>query len=200
MYCWLGGALLALQDRRSISIATGNMHKVEELNQVLASCGYRVVPASIPKIEIQSNRLEEVAVVAASTAYTLHGKPVVVEDAGLFVEALNGFPGPYSSYVYRTIGVEGLLRLMEGISSRRAYFYSVIALAHSGGVEVYTGRVDGVIASRPRGSGGFGFDPVFIPNGSEKTFAEMSVEEKNAFSHRARAARKLCERLRETPL
>ena len=176
-----------------IPIATENVHKVAEINGVLSECGYRVEPISVPKIEVQSHSLERIALVAVSTAYSIYGKPVIVEDAGLFVEALKGFPGPYSSYVFKTIGVKGVLRLLEGLPNRRAYFSSVIALAYRRGVVLFSGRVDGYIALEPRGSGGFGFDPIFVPEGSTKTFAEMSLEEKNRFSHRARAARKLCE-------
>ncbi len=178
-----------------LGIATRNMHKVEEINNVLGACGYRVEPVEAPKLEIQSESLEEIALHAAVTALHYHGEPVIVEDAGLFIEALNGFPGPYSSYVYKTIGIRGLLKLLQGVGDRRAYFYSVIALATKRGVNLFTGRVDGVITEEPRGSGGFGFDPVFKPMGSDKTFGEMSLEEKNMFSHRARAAKALCDYL-----
>jgi len=123
---------------------------------------------------------------------------VFVEDAGLFIDALNGFPGPYSSYVYRTIGVEGVLKLVEG-KSRGAAFVSVIALYHPGkGVRVFKGMCRGVIAQHPRGFSGFGFDPIFIPEGVGKTFAEMREDEKNKLSHRGEAARKLIEWLKNT--
>lgn len=176
---------------RVIYIATSNMHKVEEINAVLQECGYRVEPINVPKLEIQGD-LKRVALYAAATAYSVVGKPVLVEDAGLFIEALRGFPGPYSSYVYKTIGVDGILRLMKGVDNRRAYFYSVIALAYSGGLALFEGRCDGYIADKPRGNKGFGFDPIFIPERDNRTFAEMDVEEKNKYSHRARAARALC--------
>lgn len=178
---------------RIIAIATSNKHKVEEINNILSGCGYRVEPVNVPKIEVQSASLVEVATFAAATAYHVLHRPVIVEDAGLFVEALNGFPGPYSAYVYKTIGISGLLRLLEGESNRKAVFRSVIALAHRGGVEIFTGETRGAISLEPRGSQGFGFDPVFVPLGETRTFAEMSIEEKNRFSHRGRAAKKLCE-------
>ncbi|ABM80298.1 XTP/dITP diphosphatase [Hyperthermus butylicus] len=184
-------------EARVILIATTNKHKIEEINEVLQSCGYRVEPAAASKLEVQSNRLEDVAAYAAIQAYLALQRPVIVEDAGLFVEALGGFPGPYSSYVFKTIGIRGLLKLLEDVENRRAYFKSVIALAHSGGVEVFTGTVHGVIAEKPRGDRGFGYDPVFIPEGSSKTFAEMETQEKNKFSHRGKAARELCRWLRQ---
>jgi len=176
-----------------LAFATTNKHKVAELNSVLRTCGVEVEPINIPKVELQSDSLEVIASYAAVHAWSIVRRPVIVEDAGLFIEALGGFPGPYSSYVYRTIGIAGVLKLMEGIGDRRAYFKSDIALAYDGGLKVFTGIVRGIIAYQAKGSGGFGFDPIFIPEGSTRTFAEMSLDEKNKFSHRGRAARKLCE-------
>ncbi len=188
------------EESRVILFATQNMNKVEELRAVLESCGYSVEPIDTPKVEIQSSSLETIAAYAAIIAYNHLGKPVVVEDAGLFIDALRGFPGPYSSYVYKTIGVQGILRLLEGVSERTAYFKSVIAYAGPWGVELFIGVVRGRIVEEARGSQGFGFDPIFVPEGSNKTFAEMSIEEKNRYSHRARAASKFCEWLTERTL
>jgi XTP/dITP diphosphohydrolase len=126
------------------------------------------------------------------------GLPVVVEDAGLFVEGLGGFPGPYAAYVYRTIGNAGLLKLLKDVGDRRARFVSVVAY-FSGGADkpvCFRGVVDGLILEeerKGRGEGGFGFDPVFKPDGCDVSFAEMSVDEKNRFSHRAEAFRKFGE-------
>jgi XTP/dITP diphosphohydrolase len=185
--------------RGVVRFLTGNRHKLEELSAVLGECGYRVEPVErgAVKLELQSDSLEAIAAAAASLAYSALGFPVAVEDAGLFVDALNGFPGPYSRYVYKTIGIEGILKLLEGRNGREAEFRSVIAYAGPWGVKVFTGTVRGRIADAPRGSGGFGFDPIFIPEDEERTFAEMSVEEKNQYSHRARAARQLCRWLAE---
>ncbi len=182
---------------RLVLFATGNRHKLAELDAVLSGCGYRAEAAGVPKLELQADTLEEIAVAAAATAYAAAGRPVAVEDAGLFVDSLNGFPGPYTSYVYKTLGIRGLLRLLEGVADRSAEFRSVIAYAGPWGVRVFTGTVRGRIALEPRGSGGFGYDPVFIPEGETRTFAEMSLEEKNRYSHRAAAARQLCRWLRE---
>jgi XTP/dITP diphosphohydrolase len=181
---------------RTIAFATANKHKIMEVNTILRQCGYQAEPADAPKVEIQSDNLEDIAVHAASVAWSILHKPVMVEDAGLFIEALSGFPGPYSSYVFKTIGIRGILKLMEGVENRRARFVSVIALAHASGIVVFRGESVGTIASEARGSGGFGFDPIFVPEGSTKTFAEMSVEEKSMYSHRGQAARKLCEWLK----
>ncbi len=175
--------------RHKLLFITGNKHKVEEANNVLADTGICLEQAPGYKYELQLDSLTDIALHAALEAYRLLGKPLVVEDAGLFINALSGFPGPYSSYVYQTIGVEGVLRLLEGIGDRSAYFLSSVAVIYPPLINTYTGRVDGWITEKPRGSRGFGFDPIFVPRGADKTFAEMSVDEKNRYSHRAKALR-----------
>jgi len=168
------------------------MHKVVEANEVLKKFGVELYPVNVEKLEIQSEDLERIAVTAARHAFKVLGKPVVVEDSGLFIEALKGFPGPYSSYVYKTIGLEGVLKLLEGVENRRAYFKAVVALAlDSERVLVFTGIVSGIISHEIRGGYGFGFDPIFIPEGYDKTFAELGKEVKCRISHRARAFEKL---------
>ena len=148
------------------------------------------------RLEIQSDSLEEIARRSVVEAWKEVGKPVVVEDAGLFIEALNGFPGPYSSYVYKTIGLNGILKLMEGVYMRRAKFLSAVAYMDADLTEpvCFVGEAGGRISHRIRGSKGFGFDPIFIPDeGDGRTFGEMETWEKNRLSHRSRAFRKLGE-------
>ncbi len=177
--------------------ATGNIHKLNEVKPIAEKYGICLeqMMESRAKVEIQSSDLVEIARYAVLENYKLFKKPVLVEDAGLFIKALNGFPGPYSSYVYRTIGVNGILKLMEGVDDRRAYFMSVAAIVYEPFFIIETARVEGVITREPRGSGGFGFDPIFIPYGSKKTFAEMSIDEKNMYSHRAKAVSKAFSKL-----
>lgn len=116
----------------------------------------------------------------------INGDNFFIEDSGLFVEALNGFPGVYSAYVFKTLGYKGLLKLMEGEENRRAYFESVVGLSFKGEVKIFRGRVYGTIAEKPQGDKGFGYDPIFIPDGYNLTFAQ-SPEIKNRVSHRKRA-------------
>lgn len=170
---------------------TRNRHKFEEAFNILLPMGIRLKQAPIERIEIQSEDLSEIALIGAKNAVEVLKKPLVVEDAGLFIKSLNGFPGPYSSYVYKTIGVDGILKLMENVNDRSAYFKSAVAFCSPGGkCRVFVGEVHGEIALEARGSGGFGFDPIFIPYESDgRTFAEMSISEKSLLSHRARAFR-----------
>ncbi len=146
--------------------------------------------------EVQANRLEEVVESALDCLAPVHGDDLVVDDSGLFVQGLAGFPGVYSSYVYQTLGGEGILRLLEGVHDRRATFETVLGLRTDGVNELFLGKCRGTIAAKPRGSEGFGFDPIFVPEEASRTFAQMTPAEKNAVSHRGRAADALADHLR----
>ena len=115
----------------------------------------------------------------------------MIDDSGLLVDALGGFPGVYSSYVYKRLGCAGILKLLEGAANRAATFETVFLHRTGGMHEVFHGTCRGAIADREKGPGGFGFDPIFIPEGASQTFAEMSLTEKNAYSHRGRAVDEL---------
>jgi XTP/dITP diphosphohydrolase len=172
---------------------TTNFHKFNEARQVLAEHGISAAMLRIEAIEIQDDNLEEIAKASVRDAVEKSGLPVLVEDAGLFIEALKGFPGPYSSYVYRTLGTRGILKLMKGIAERNAYFYSVVVFCspEQASPKCFHGKVEGKITLKEQGNQGFGFDPIFEPKGGVgKTFAEMITSEKNKFSHRAQALRK----------
>ncbi|RLF29293.1 MAG: non-canonical purine NTP pyrophosphatase, RdgB/HAM1 family [Thermoplasmata archaeon] len=175
-----------------LRFATSNHGKFREATELLARYGIELEMEPVKGIEIQSGDLERIAVVSALTSGAR--EPFFVEDAGLFIDHLGGFPGPYSSYALSTIGCEGILRLMEGVTDRRARFVSVVVLV-DGGIRVFRGVAEGRIATEMRGEGGFGFDPIFIPEGVDRTFAEMGVGEKNEFSHRARALREMARHL-----
>ncbi len=177
---------------------TTNRGKANEVRNLLKTFGIEIDVCAIKLTEIQSDNLEEIAMRSCEEAYGVLKKPVFVEDAGLFIECLNGFPGPYSSYVYRTIGVTGILKLMEEKENRAAFFKSCIACKISGEPpSLFSGVCIGKISHEPKGSSGFGFDPIFVPEeGYGKTFAEMTTEEKNAVSHRGKSLRLLVEWLR----
>lgn len=177
---------------RVVFFATGNIHKFNEARFVLSKFKIAVAMLRVKTVEIQDNSIENVAVASALDAVKKCGLPLIVEDAGLFIKALNGFPGPYSSYVFQTIGTNGILKLMNNVSDRHAYFHSVIAFCKPKEKPVtFHGKVEGKIIDVERGVAGFGFDPIFMPlEGDGRTFAEMETEEKNRFSHRALALRK----------
>lgn len=176
---------------KKILFLTGNIHKVEEVRRLLLPLGFTVQRIDSKKIEIQSDDLREIIFYSLKSLGVKACHPVMVEDSGLFIHSLKGFPGPYSSYVYKTIGLGGILKLLGDSRDRRACFLSVVGIKMpTGRIGVFTGKVDGTIARSIRGSHGFGFDPIFVPKGYKKTFGEMSMEEKNKISHRARAVKK----------
>jgi len=118
--------------------------------------------------------------------------PVIIEDAGLFVDGLKGFPGVYSAYVQKTIGNPGILKLMEGVEGRSAYFASVVGYAEPGMEPVtFRGEMRGTIGFDARGTMGFGYDPIFYLG--DKSLAQIGIEEKNKVSHRGQSMRALKE-------
>lgn len=182
-----------MRERRRVWFLTNNRGKFREAAAVAAASGLRLRMLDGPKIEIQSDNLFAIASYAAEEAANRLGIPVVAEDAGLFIDTLNGFPGPYSSDVFRRLGIKGILKLMENVPKRKAEFLSVAAFcAPKRTPRCFVGKVAGRIGLRPRGSSGFGFDPIFLPiKGDGRTFAQMTVKEKNRFSHRAVSFKKL---------
>jgi len=172
-----------------IYFITSNRHKYEEIKKIV---GYEIEMKNIPYPEIQASILEEVAKYGIEYLKDKIHDYFFIEDSGLFIKALKGFPGVFSSYVFKTIGNKGIIKLMENVQDRQAEFVSVIAF-YDGELHIFKGICKGKIAKEIKGSKGFGYDPIFIPNGCEKTFGEMSREEKNKYSHRGMAARKLKE-------
>ena len=184
--------------KRVLFFATGNIHKFNEAREILSHYHISVGMLRVKGDEIQSESLEEIAETAVANAFKQTGLPIFVEDAGLFIKALKGFPGPYAAYTYKTIHNSGIIKLMENIDDRTAKFQSVIAYYDHAMRQplCFYGESRGIITKVERwqqGKSGFGFDPIFQPSGSSKTFAEMTIEEKNDYSHRAMAIKKLAE-------
>jgi len=180
-----------------VFFVTGNFHKFNEVRSVLSPLGLAVGMLRMKGHEIQSDHPTEIAVANALEAFNRFHLPLIVEDAALFVEALEGFPGPFAAYVYKTIHNRGILKLMENVKNRKATFHSsIVYLDDKTAPMVFEGEAQGEITQTERvgsGKAGFGFDPIFQPSGTEKTFAEMTLEEKNCFSHRAKAVCKFAQ-------
>jgi XTP/dITP diphosphohydrolase len=178
-----------------LSFLTGNTHKFQEVKKYIESSGLDAVitQKNLPLTEIQSDSIEKVAIYKVQSAADLLNSNCFVEDAGFFIDYLKDFPGVFSSYVKDMIGNEGILKLMQDVEVRKASFRSVIALFLEGNVYTFHGRVDGSVSYKIRGMQGFGYDPIFIPNGSDKTFAEIPMELKNSMSHRIKALKAMCD-------
>lgn len=175
-----------------IVMATSNLHKLAEANFVLKEFGVVLVGQDVKGDEIQSLDPVKVAKASLEAALPTFGKPLVVEDTGLCVKALKGFPGALASHAFGTIGNQGILKLLEGEEDRSAYFDAAVAYGvPPDQIWIFTGRVHGTISEEAKGEEGFGFDPIFVPSGHIKTFAQMTLEEKSRISHRALAFRRL---------
>jgi XTP/dITP diphosphohydrolase len=195
-------------------LATRNTHKVGELQEILAAAGVEVdlvvLPADAPEVVEDGMTFEDNALKKARSATEATGLPAVADDSGLCVDALNGMPGVLSA---RWAGSHGddaanLRLVLDQVSavpdgSRGAMFVCAAALALPTGVEhIVEGRLTGSLVREPRGTGGFGYDPAFVPDDypDGRTMAELSPDEKDAISHRGRAARALLAELPEPGL
>ena len=170
---------------RAVTFASTNQNKYREVQSILPSHGISVDFAQINLAEVQSDSLEEIAREKAKSAFAQVGRPVIVEDDGLFIDALKSFPGQYSSYAFRTIGNDGIIKLLAGSADRSASFRSLIAFYDGKNLSISEGRVDGKISDRIT-EGGWGYDPIFVPAGTSLTFAQLK-EKKNEYSHRKKA-------------
>jgi len=173
----------------TLRFVTSNKGKFAEAKSILKRYDVRISSLNRKIDEIRSESCARVAEASAQNAYSKAGVPLFVEDAGLFVKPLGGFPGAYSAWAFRKLGNPGFLRLMNGVRNRQARFVSAIAYVDSKGVRVFTGICKGKIALKARGRAGFGYDPLFMPCGSRKTFAQNPAL-KARVSHRRKALEK----------
>lgn len=183
----------------NIVFATNNEHKLMEISDLL---GDSFTLLNLKDVNIREDipedlpTLEENALFKAKYIHDVTGMNVFADDTGLEIEELNGSPGVHSA---RFAGVhkdfsantEKVLKLMKGKKNRKAKFRTVIALIINGSEYLFEGTISGTILKEKRGTGGFGYDPIFVPEGENMTFAEMSLNEKNKISHRALAFEKL---------
>ncbi len=164
---------------------SSNRNKYLEARSIAAGLGIRLGFGRAALPEVQSDSIREIAEHKARSAFGMMGRPVIVEDDGLFIDGLSGFPGPFSSYAFRTIGNDGILRLLK--KDRGARFVSVISFCSEDASRSFGAELPGSIARAPRGDG-WGYDPIFVPRGTRMTFAQLPG--KNAVSHRFMAMRK----------
>ncbi|MDE1770075.1 MAG: RdgB/HAM1 family non-canonical purine NTP pyrophosphatase [Thaumarchaeota archaeon] len=175
-----------MQMSSSILFASSNKNKYEEAKNIVSKFGLKLEFLKSNLQEIQADNLEDIARHKAMQAFSICSKPVIVEDDGLFIKSLNEFPGPYSSFVFDTIGTKGILRLVS--KPRDASFRSIIAYCEEdGNVHLFSADVKGRISKKEQGVK-WGFDPIFIPSGKNKSYSE--IVEKNQISHRYLALKK----------
>ena len=169
-----------------IALITGNAGKAAEYAAML---GIDVTPAKAELTEVQSLDVAVVAARKVTDAYAQLGEPVLVDDTGLTVHAWNGLPGALVAWFLDTVGAQGILNMATGLTDRRATVTTALGYADADGVQVFAGTVNGTLATEPRGTSGFGYDAIFIPDTDpgHRTYAQMTSEEKNKISHRRRA-------------
>lgn len=174
-----------MQQSFDVFLVSSNKNKYLEAKVILGSFGIRLGLLKSSLEEIQSDSIKKIAVRKARDAFSKFGKPLIVEDDGLLIDSLGGFPGPYSSFVFQTIGNKGVLRLLG--TKRNAEFLSMITYCDKKITKSFEGRIEGKISENPKGDG-WGYDPIFVPKNSSKTFAQ--IKNKNELSHRYRALKK----------
>ena len=174
-----------MQKLFDLFFVSSNNHKYHEVKKILDSFGIKLGFLKCNLEEIQSNSLNDIAIKKARYAFSKCKKPIIIEDDGLFIDSLDGFPGPYSSYVFKTIGNNGIINLLK--NNRKAKFVSIITYCDKTTLQSFDGKQNGIISKSQKGIG-WGYDPIFIPNNSKKTFAE--INNKNELSHRYKALKK----------
>lgn len=172
-----------------VTFITGNEGKLREARAILTN--FDVVSKDIDLPEIQEINAQKVIEAKLQEAYVLHRSSYIVEDTSLYVESLNGLPGPLIKWFLQALGNDGLANLVHKYDDHSASASSMIGyITEDGDIHFFEGRIDGKIVL-PQGASDFGWDPIFVPDGQDKTFAQMTVEEKNVISHRKIAFTKL---------
>lgn len=170
---------------------TGNKNKLAEIQAMIPN----VEQLELDLPELQEIDAHEIIKAKLQEALKVHDGELIVEDTSLYLDALNGLPGPLIKWFMKTIGVDGLYKIAEKFENQKATAKTIIGYAKDKDtIEFFEGSIEGTIVS-PRGETTFGWDPIFQPSGSSKTFAEMDSSEKNAISHRRQAVQKLAEKL-----
>lgn len=173
---------------QDITLITGNEGKVRELSRLL---GREIQSRKLELPEIQSADVREVATAKAKAAYAQLQQPVVVDDTGLYITAWGQLPGAFIAWFLDNVGRDGILRMLEGWDDRSARVVTALGYCDEHGAQVFSGELNGTIAEAVKGAQGFGYDAIFIPEGMDRTFAELSPEQKDTISMRAQAVAKL---------
>jgi len=171
----------------NVTVITSAPHKIREINEILGT-KHKVTTRDIP--EIQSLNLDKVIKAKVKNAYTIFKKPVLVEDISFELTGLNGLPGTFVKFFIQTLGAEGVAKLIKG-KNNEAKAIAAVAIYDGKNLKIFKSEIRGKVISKIRGENGFGFDGLFIPNGSTKTFAQMAIADKNKVSHRGKALNKV---------
>lgn len=172
----------------TLTLITGNEGKAREYEDML---GIDITAVKADLIEIQSLDVVEVVRRKAASAYNVVRSPVIVDDTGLTLHAWGEYPGALVKWIIGSVGAQGLLDMAATVTDRATTVTTAIGYADVNGIQVFTGHLDGTLTTEPRGSNGFGYDPIFQPDGEPLTYAEMDPAYKNEISHRRKAVDQL---------
>ena len=173
-----------------VTLVTSNKHKFQEIREMFDHNGLNLEWHELTYEEIQADDTYSISYDSCRKLVNVVKAPFFMEDTGLYIDSLKGFPGPYSSYVSRTLGNPGILRLLNG-PGRSAKFVTVVSYYDGNSILQFDGILRGHISAESRGEKGFGYDPIFVPEGSDMTLSEMGIDLKNSLSHRSMAISKL---------
>jgi len=179
-----------------IKVITSNPGKVKEYKEALSSFGIDIEHLRIPYDEIQTSELTEVVRNGMDQIKAKGVTDFIIDDSGIFIDALNGFPGVFSAYVQKTIGNRGILVLMNDEDNRKANFQCCIGCNLKGKDIIVLGRCDGSVLENEKGNEGFGYDPIFSHDG-KRSLAEIPMKEKNMISHRGNAVKLLMNEIKK---
>lgn len=179
----------------NITFITNTEGKAKEAQEILGK-GFRVTHKKVDLDEIQAIDSKAVIEKKAREAYAILKRPVLVEDTSLHFAAWSGLPGALVRWFLDSVGCEGVCKMMKAEKNRLAYTESAVAYFDGRKMKIVTGRVEGSVPKKPKGGKGFGWDPIFIPDGHKKTFGEMEMEEKSKISMRKIALEKLRKQLK----
>lgn len=177
---------------KELILITGNEGKAAEFSRLL---GIEVSNQKVALPELQATDVAVVAKSKAEAAYAAIGKPVFVDDTGLTIHAWGELPGALIAWFMDNVGNDGIIKMMDGWEDRSASVTTALGYCDENGSQVFTGVLRGSIAEAPRGDNGFGYDPIFVPEGGDQTFAEMDAAQKDSVSMRALAAKAMREAL-----
>jgi XTP/dITP diphosphohydrolase len=180
-----------------LCFASTNQNKFSEIKSILQQYNLGVTFRKLDTKEIQSDSLEEIALEKCRYAFSKIKSAVIVEDDGLFIDKLNGFPGQYSAFVFKTIGIKGTLELLRTSEDRSACFTSIITFCNGQKPHLFSGKTRGRI-KEDETEGGWGFDPIFIPTNSDLSFGQLHLlKRKQDYSHRSKALSKFAKWYRQ---
>jgi XTP/dITP diphosphohydrolase len=193
--------MLSEKSVKKVRFVTNNKNKFLEAKRVLSRYNIELEWVNLAVNEVQSDYIEDILISKVMDTVNIIVTPYIVEDTGLFIKALNGFPGPYASYIYKKLGLAKILKLLENTEDREGEFVAIGALVINKHVfRVFKGILPGSIAFEIKGDQGFGYDPIFIPMGMKKTLAEIDIDTKNRISHRGKLFTQIGRYLSEKPV